>query len=126
MCLLKTAIANVSARQTTVEGHIQFDKGAQHSFITQELANQLQLQSTHHENILVLSFDEQVSTFRRLAVATVFIQTLNKGHIPISVLIVPKLALLYATVFVPTLISSHTYNHCHPIPTSTATSSSSV
>ena len=92
MCLLKTAIANVSAGQTTVEGHILFDEGAQRSFITQELANQLQLQSTHHENISVSSFGEQVSTSRRLAVATVFIQTLNKGHIPISVLTVPKLA----------------------------------
>ncbi|XP_065918800.1 uncharacterized protein [Dysidea avara] len=92
VCLLKTAIANVLASQTTVEGHILFDEGAQRSFITQELANQLQLQPTHHENISVLPFGEQVSTPRRLARATVLIQTLNKGHIPISVLIVPKLA----------------------------------
>ena len=34
VCLLKTAIANASAGQTTVEGHILFDKGAQCSFIT--------------------------------------------------------------------------------------------
>ena len=39
MCLLKTAIANVSAGQTTIEGQILFDEGAQHSFITQDLAN---------------------------------------------------------------------------------------
>ena len=89
VCLLKTAIANVSAGETTVEGHILFDEGAQRSFITQELANQLQLQPTHHENISVSSFGEQVSTPRRLPVATVLIQT---GHIPISVLLVPKLA----------------------------------
>ena len=68
-----------------------FDEGAQRSFITQELANQLQPQPTHHENISVSSFGEQVSTPRRLPVATVLIQTLNKGHIPISVLLVPKL-----------------------------------
>ena len=92
VCLLKTAIANVSAGETTVEGHILFDEGAQRSFITQELTNQLQLQPTHHENISVSSFVEQVSTPRRLPVATVLIQTLNKGHIPISVLLVPKLA----------------------------------
>ena len=49
--LLKTAIANVSAGETTVEGHILFDEGAQRSFITQELTNQLQLWPTHHENI---------------------------------------------------------------------------
>ena len=41
VCLLKTAIANVSAGQTTVEGHILIDEGAQRSFITQELADQL-------------------------------------------------------------------------------------
>ena len=92
VCLLKTAIANVSAGQTIVEGHILFDEGVQLSFITQELANQLQLSPTHHENVSVSSFGEQVSTSRRLAVTTVFIQTLNNGHIPISVLIVSKLA----------------------------------
>ena len=92
VCLLKTAIANVSAGQTTVEGHILFDEGAQRSFITQEIVNQLQLSPTHHENVSVSSFGEQVSTSRRLAVTTVFIQTLNNGHIPISVLNVPKLA----------------------------------
>ena len=92
VCLLKTAIANVSARQTTVEGHILFDKGAQRSFITQELANQLQLQPANYEHISVSSFGEQVSASKRLAVASILIQTLNNGHIPVSVLIVPKLA----------------------------------
>ena len=94
VCLLKTAIANVSAGETTVEGHILFDEGAQRSFITQELANQLQLQPSKHENISVSSFGEQVSTSRRLAIASVLIETLHNGHIPISALIVPKLAAL--------------------------------
>ena len=92
VCLLKTAIANVSAGQTTVEGHILFDEGAQRSFITQELADQLQLQPNNYEHISVSSFGEQVSASKRLAVAAISIETLNKGHIPISVLVVPKLA----------------------------------
>ena len=91
MCLLKTAIANVSAGQTTMEGHILFDEGAQRSFITQELANQLQIHPISHEQISVSSFGEQVSATKRLAVASISIETINKGHIPISVLIVPKL-----------------------------------
>ena len=90
--LLKTTTANVSAGQTTVEGHILFDEGTQRSFITQELANQLQLKLINHEQISVSSFGEQISAFKRLAVASIPIQTLNKGHIPASVLIVPKLA----------------------------------
>ena len=90
--LLKTTTANVSAGQTTVEGHILFDEGTQRSFITQELANQLQLKLINHKQISVSSFGEQISAFKRLAVASISIQTLNKGHVPTSVLIVPKLA----------------------------------
>jgi len=92
VCLLKTAIANISAGQTTVEGHILFDEGAQRSFITQELANQLHLQPVNYENISVSSFGEQVAATKRLAVTSILIQTLNNGHIPVSVLIVAKLA----------------------------------
>ena len=112
VCLLKTAIANVSAGETTVEGHILFDEGARQP-ATQELANQLQLQPIHHENISVSSFGEQVSTPRRLPVATVLIQTLNKGHIPISVLRYQNSLLLSATVSVPTWISSLIFKNCH-------------
>ena len=85
VCLLKTAIANVSAGQTTVERHILFDEGTQCSFITQELANQLQLKPINHEQISVSSFGKQISASKRLAVASISIQTLNKGHIPVPV-----------------------------------------
>ena len=92
VCLLKTAIADVSANSTTVEGHILFDEGAQRSFITQQLADTLQLQPIRHELITVSSFGEQISTPTRFAVTTISIHTLNGSQIPISVLIVPKLA----------------------------------
>ena len=92
VCLLKTAITDISAGPTTVEGHILFDEGAQRSFITQELADKLQLQPTGHENITVSSFGEHISTPKKLTVASILINTLNKGQIPVSVLIVPKLA----------------------------------
>ena len=42
-------IAKISAGHTTVEGYILFDEGAQRSFITQELADQLQIQPINHE-----------------------------------------------------------------------------
>ena len=91
ICLLKTAIADVSGDSTTVEGHILFDEGAQRSFITQELANILQLTPVRHELITVSSFGAQISTPTRFAVTSISIHTLNGGKIPISVLIVPKL-----------------------------------
>jgi len=40
----------------------------------------------------VLSFGEQISASKTLAVTTISVQTLNKGYISVSVLIVPKLA----------------------------------
>ena len=92
VCLLKTAIADISAESTTVEGHILLDEGAQRSFITQELVDTLQLQPTRHELITVSSFGAQVSTPKKFAVATICIHTLNGGRIPVSVLVVPKLA----------------------------------
>ncbi|XP_065895716.1 uncharacterized protein [Dysidea avara] len=95
VCLLKTAIADISSGQsghTTVEGNIFFDEGAQRSFITQNLADKLHLQPTSHENISVSSFGAHLSAVKRLAVASIFINTLNGIKISVSVLIVPQLA----------------------------------
>lgn len=92
VCLLKTAIANVSSGPITVEGHILFDEGAQRSFITQDLADELHLQPSGHENISVSSFGAQVSAVKSLAVAPILVHTLNGTKILVTVLIVPKLA----------------------------------
>ena len=92
VCLLKTAIAAVSSETTTDEGNILFDEGAQRSFVTQQLANRLHLQPTHHENISVSSFGAQVSSPRSLEVVTLFVHTLSGSRIPISAVVVPKLA----------------------------------
>jgi len=75
-----------------VEGHILFDEGTQQSFITQELADTLQLQPTRHELIAVSTFGAQVSTPKKFAVATICIHMLNSGQISVSVLVVPRLA----------------------------------
>ena len=84
ICLLKTAIADISAGPTTVEGHILFDERAQRSFITQQLANILQLVTIRHELITVSSFGEQVSRPTKFAVTSISIHMLNGGYIPIS------------------------------------------
>ena len=89
---MKTAIAEVSSYTTIAEGHILFDEGARHSFITQQLADELHLQPISHEAISVSSFGAQVSPSRTFAVATVFAHDLYGTRMQISVLIVPKLA----------------------------------
>ena len=107
VCLLKTAIAEVSSYTTTAEGHILFDEGAQRSFITQQLADELHLLPTSHETISVSSFGAQVSPSRTLAVATMFVHALNGTRIQISVLIVPQLA---------APIRNSVRTHLHAIP----------
>ena len=62
MCFLKNAIAKISAGQTTVDLHILFDKSVQLSFITQELANQLQLKPMDNKQVSVSSIGKQIST----------------------------------------------------------------
>jgi len=79
ICLLKTAIADISVSPTTAEGHILFDESAQRSFITQDLADTLQLQPNQHELISVSSFGAQISTPKRFTVATIRIHTMNGG-----------------------------------------------
>ena len=66
VCLLKIAIAQVSSSTTTTEGNILFHEGAQQSFVTYKLADELQLQPTHSQTIPASSFGAQVSSSRRL------------------------------------------------------------
>jgi len=88
-CLLKTAIATVSGGSISAEGNILFDKGAQCSFITQNLADRLCLKATR---ISLSSFGHPVSTARSLQVTTISVHSLDHTVIPISILIVPQLA----------------------------------
>ena len=56
MCLLKTAVATVKVNDTRVLANILFDKGAQKSFITQALANQLKSSCYCKEHMCISSF----------------------------------------------------------------------
>ena len=92
VCLLKTAIATASARPISIEGNIFFDEGTQHSFISQDLADRLCLKATHTEQISLTSFGNTVSATRSLQVASISVHTQDQSAIPMSVLVVPKLA----------------------------------
>ena len=92
VCLLKTAITTVSAGSISTEGNILFDEGAQHSFISQKIADRLSLHPPHSEQISLSSFGNLASSDRFLQVATILVHTQDRSVIPISVLVVPQLA----------------------------------
>ena len=60
-CLLKTAIATVSAGPFNSEGNILLDEGAQCAFISQDLTDRLCLKATHTERVSLSSFGNPVS-----------------------------------------------------------------
>jgi len=92
-CLLKTAIAPIIFEGTTIDSNILFDEGSQRSFISQDVSQKLGLQPQARENISLTSFGAETPSYRTLDRATISVQTITGEKIPISVLIVPKIAL---------------------------------
>ena len=66
------------------------DEGAQRSFITQTLANQLGLPLTETESISLSAFGAQPSASKYLPVATINVVTTRGENIPLCVLVVEK------------------------------------
>ena len=64
--LLKTAVATVSSGQLFCDASILLDEGAQRSFITTSLANQLGIQLTQTEEISLSAFGAQTAAKRTL------------------------------------------------------------
>ncbi len=92
MCLLKTAIAPVRSQHFTVEAHILFDEGAQRSFITQDLVDQLQLKPIKRDTIGLSAFGTKTPTTRQLDVVTVDLVTEYNETVSLDVLVVPQIA----------------------------------
>ena len=74
-CLLKTAVVPIIAGTTRSQANILFDKGAQQSFISAEMANELQISLTSTADIAVASFKTPSATTQELGVATVEVET---------------------------------------------------
>ena len=92
VCLLKTAVAMVSSSKVKVEASILFDEGSQRSFISQKLANNLQLHSRKKEDICLSSFGSQAPTIKQLQTGEIHLLTRTGEKVPLSVLIVPTIA----------------------------------
>ncbi len=91
--LLKTAIAPVCCDGMYTEANILFDEGAQRSFITQKLADELQLVPMSTENISLSHFGAKATSTRQLDVTTVYVETEDKKKIPVCTLVVPTIGM---------------------------------
>ncbi|XP_052218332.1 uncharacterized protein LOC127835952 [Dreissena polymorpha] len=90
--LLKTAVGKVSSDNCMIEANILFDKGAQRSFITEKLANELNVKETGTETIYLAAFGHSSQNVQIMKTATVHVITDWKERIPIDVLITSTIA----------------------------------
>ena len=90
--LLKTAISQVRTGNTSRDANILLDEGAQRSFITTKLADELGAKPISKENIAMSAFGSTEHSHRRLDVTMVDIITDNGDRIPLQVLVVPQIA----------------------------------
>ena len=91
MCLLKTAIAIVKVNNNKVLANILFDEGAQRSFVTQALADQLRSTSYCKENLCISSFGGETTSKSQIDIVRVVLET-DFGDVNISALVVPTIA----------------------------------
>ena len=89
-CLLKTAIAEVRSGPNHSKAQILFDEGAQRSFITQQLADSLKVDSCKCQRICISAFGGEAIP-RESQSTSIAIQTNDGGEVPVSVLVVPKI-----------------------------------
>ena len=89
---LKTAVASVRVNNHSTPVNILLDEGAQRSFITQDLADCLHLNSKKWESIAIAIFGAWETSSQTLPVATVHLMVTKGSEIPISVLVTPKIA----------------------------------
>ncbi|XP_053372929.1 uncharacterized protein LOC123565249 [Mercenaria mercenaria] len=89
--LLKTAVSIVTSTCSSTTANILFDEGSQSSFVTEALAQKIQLQPTGSETLCLSGFGDRERRMRHLNTATDYLQT-PKHKIPIKVLIVPEIS----------------------------------
>ena len=108
-----------SSSESTAEAHILFDEGAQRSFISQKLADELQLKPTGTDTVHVASFGQNSQSVRYLQTAKVHLITDRNEKIAIHVLIVPTIAVPLCNIQqeVSTLKYLHGLKLAHPVTT---------
>ena len=82
--LLKTAVAKVTSGIYTVDANILFDEGAQRSFVTIDLANKLQLQTSGTEEVQLAAFGSSSKKVSHIDTATIYLLTDSREQIAIE------------------------------------------
>ncbi|XP_052699402.1 uncharacterized protein LOC128176925 [Crassostrea angulata] len=90
--LLKTAVTPIWYRNQEVNCNVLLDEGAQNSFITEELAQKLDIKSTGSITLKISAFGDKNSEVRNLEKATVQLETQTGEKIPMEVIIIPTIA----------------------------------
>ena len=98
ICLLKTAVATISAGGTYVESNILFDEGSQRSFLAKGLADCLQVQPHDTVELSLSTFGVGTSRASKFDVTTINLHSVSGHLIPLIVLIVPTIAAPMHTV----------------------------
>ncbi|XP_069118844.1 uncharacterized protein [Argopecten irradians] len=90
--LLKTAIAPVWSEFQHATASILLDEGAQNSFMSEDLAKELNIETTGTTNMKIAAFGGSESQIRHLKTARIYIESVSGERIPIEVVILPKIA----------------------------------
>ena len=90
--MLKTDVAKVTSVIYIVDANILFGEGAQRSFVTRNLANKLQLQTSGTEEVQLAAFGSSSKKVSHIDTATIYLLTNSREKIAIDVLIVPTIA----------------------------------
>ncbi|XP_006820624.1 uncharacterized protein LOC102804018 [Saccoglossus kowalevskii] len=102
--LLKATTATVSTSNASTTANILLDEGAQRTFITEDLARKLQINSEDCsiEHITLGAFGRDKSYVRAIKRTEITLKT-NSGNIALQCLIVPKISSPIQNVVAPTL-----------------------
>ncbi|XP_064639580.1 uncharacterized protein LOC135495093 [Lineus longissimus] len=88
--LLKTACANIKSNLSSTRTNILFDEGSTKSFVTSELADQLQLKPDGEITVNIATFGSEPTT-QKVKYAAVNVETTSGSHIKVNALIVPTI-----------------------------------
>jgi len=76
-----------------------FDEGTQRSFVSQKLADQLQLHTHNTENISISTFGAESAISQQLSTAIIDVITLNSDVVPVTGLVILNIATPLLTSF---------------------------
>ena len=119
ICLLKTAVATVSSSHVEAKTNILFDEGSQQLFLT-DLADALSLHPTKQEDICISIFGANNGISQNLDVASIKLKTRFGRYIPLSVLIVPSIAVPLTHTIISEVVQLPYFRElplAHPITT---------